>query len=265
VDDVRVSGKCTGSAVVVDMKIAGRRFKPGWWAVALTAGGMTLFIALGLWQLERAILKESIEGRFQQRLTEPYRTIVPDDLAGGDPVGIEYRKLVLQGSFDNSRNLLVDNQLHRGRAGYHVLTPLQLEGSDWIVLVNRGWAPWGESRDNPSAVSVPFSAGGVAGIAYFPSEPAFQMGVVTLSSVWPQPVPYQLIPYIEVDALQATFEGRLLPWVLWLSPEQQGYYVRDWKPVWMRPEKSRAYAVQWFAFALVALVFFITMNLRKIE
>ena len=127
-DDVRVWDKCTGSAVVVDMKIAGRRFKPGWWAVALTVGGMTLFIALGLWQLERAILKESIEGRFQQRLTEPYRAIVPDDLAGGDPVGIEYRKLVLQGSFDNSRNLLVDNQLHRGRAGYHVLTPLQLEG-----------------------------------------------------------------------------------------------------------------------------------------
>ena len=86
------------------------------------------------------------------------------------------------------------------------------------------------------------------------------MGVVALSSVWPQPVPYQLIPYIEVDALQAAFGGRLLPWVLWLSPEQQDYYVRDWKPVWMRPEKSRAYALQWFSFALVALVFFIIMN-----
>jgi surfeit locus 1 family protein len=263
--DVQVSGKCTGSTVVVDMKIAGRRFKPDRWAVALTAGGMTLFIALGLWQLERAMLKESIEDRFQQRLTEPYRTISPDDLAGGDPVGIEYRKLLLQGSFDNSRNLLVDNQLHRGKAGYHVLTPLRLEGSDRIVLVNRGWAPWGESRDDPPAMSVPFSAGGVAGIVYFPSEPAVRMGVVALSSVWPQPVPYQLIPYIDVDALQTAFEGRLLPWVLWLSPEQQDYYVRDWKPVWMRPEKSRAYALQWFAFALVALVFFIIMNLRKIE
>ena len=100
---------------------------------------------------------------------------------------------------------------------------------------------------------------------YFPSESAFQMGTGALSDDWPQAVRYQLIPHVDIAALQATFEGRLLPWMLWLSPEQQGYYVRDWKPVWMRPEKSRAYAVQWFAFALVALVFFIIMNLRKIE
>jgi len=247
------------------MKIAGRRFKPGRWAVALTAGGMTLFIALGLWQLERAILKESIEDRFQQRLAEPYRTITPGDIAGGDSGDIEYRKLVLRGKYDNSRNLLIDNQVHRGQAGYHVLTPFELEDSDWIVLVNRGWAPWGESRDAPPSVTVPVSEGGVAGIAYFPSESAFQMGAGGLSEAWPQPVQYQLIPYVDIDALQAGFEGRLLPLMLWLSPEQQGYYVRDWKPVWMRPEKSRAYAVQWFAFALVALVFFIIMNLRKIE
>ena len=247
------------------MKIAGRQFKPGRWSVALTAVGMTLFIALGLWQLERAILKESIEDRFQQRLAEPYRTITPGDIAGGDSGDIEYRKLVLRGKYDNSRNLLIDNQVHRGQAGYHVLTPFELEDSDWIVLVNRGWAPWGESRDAPPSVTVPVSEGGVAGIAYFPSESAFQMGAGGLSEAWPQPVQYQLIPYVDIDALQAGFEGRLLPLMLWLSPEQQGYYVRDWKPVWMRPEKSRAYAVQWFAFALVALVFFIVMNLRKIE
>ena len=57
----------------------------------------------------------------------------------------------------------------------------------------------------------------------------------------------------------------MLPVVLWLAPEQQGNYVRDWNPVWMRPEKSRAYATQWFAFAVVALVFFVILNLRKIE
>jgi len=52
---------------------------------------------------------------------------------------------------------------------------------------------------------------------------------------------------------------------LWLAPEREGHYVRDWNPVWMRPEKSRAYATQWFAFALLSLVFFVILNLRKIE
>jgi surfeit locus 1 family protein len=245
--------------VVVDMIIAGRRFKPSWRALALTAVGMSLFIALGLWQLERAIFKETLESKFQQRLSEPYQAL--QTLGDED---FEYRKLWLEGRYDNARNLLVDNQLHHGRAGYYVLTPLLLKDSDQVVLVNRGWSPWGESRDELEPIATPVSGEGIAGIAYFPSEPALQMGGVRVSERWPQ-VAYQLIPHIDVDALQEPFSGRLLPWVLWLAPEQQGHYVRDWKPVWMRPEKSRAYATQWFAFALVALVLFVTMNLRKIE
>ena len=242
------------------MIIRGRRFSASWWSVALTATGMTVFIALGMWQLERAILKESIESKFEQRLSEPYHTLSSAD----DLQDIEYRRLLVHGRYDNSRNLLVDNQLHRGHAGYYVLTPLQVKDSDKVLLVNRGWAPWGVSRDDPDPVLVPSSEDGIAGIAYFPSEPALEMGSVKLSDSW-TPNSYQLIHYIDVDALQGSFEGQLLPWVLWLSPQQQGYYVRDWKPVWMRPEKSRAYATQWFAFALLALVFFFILNLRKIE
>jgi len=238
------------------MIIGKRRFKPAWWSLALTLCGMTVFIALGLWQLDRAVLKEAIEARFQQRLTESYLAWSAVD----EDADIEYRRLLLQGRYDNARSLLVDNQLHRGRAGYYILTPLQLRDSDRVVLVNRGWVAWGESRDHAAPIDEPSNAGGVAGIAYFPSEPALAMGGVQLTGRWPQ-----LIPYADIDALQAAFENRLLPWVLWLAPEQPGAYVRDWKPVWMRPEKSRAYATQWFAFAALALVFFIILNLRKVE
>ena len=237
--------------------ILGRRsFRPPWWAVLLTVVGICVFIALGVWQLQRAQYKEAIESRFQQRLAEPYQAVQSMD----DLEDVEYRKLQLRGRYDNQRNLLVDNQLHRGRAGYYVLTPLRLRDSDAIVLVNRGWVAWGESRDHPAIIPDPVTAAGVAGTAYFPSEPALRMGGLRLSEQWPQ-----LIPYIDIDALQPAFDGNLLPWVLWLAPEVQGEYVRNWKPVWMRPEKSRAYATQWFAFAVLALVFFIILNLRKIE
>jgi surfeit locus 1 family protein len=248
--------KCTASAVVVDMMIGRRRFLPTWWSVALTVAGVSLFIALGMWQLERAAYKEAIELKFEQRLKEPYQTLVSiDDLAD-----IEYRKLLLRGRYDNAHSLLVDNQLHRGRAGYYVVTPLQLADSDQVILVNRGWTAWGELRNELAPIADPVSAGGVSGIAYFPSEPAILLGDVAPSASWPL-----LVSHIDIEDLQARFEGRLLPMVLWLSPEQEGAYVRDWNPVWMRPEKSRAYATQWFAFAVVALVFFIILNLRKIE
>ena len=237
------------------MIIGRRRFKPAWWAVLLTVLGMSLFIALGMWQLQRAQFKEEVESRFQQRLGEPYQSVTSVE----ELEDVEYRKLRLQGRYDNSRNLLVDNQLHRGRAGYYVVTPLRLKDSDRVLLVNRGWAAWGESRSDPAPIPDPVS-GQVDGIAYFPSEPALQLGEFGLSGNWPQ-----LIPNIDVAALQPVYDGNLLPWVLWLAPEAQGEYVRDWNPVWMRPEKSRAYAVQWFAFALLAFLFFIILNLRKIE
>ncbi len=238
------------------MRVAGRRFKPALWSLALTLAGMSLFIALGFWQLQRAALKEDIENRFEQRLAEPYRALQSFD----DAADLEYRKLLLQGSYDTGRSLLLDNQLHRGRAGYHVLTPLRLRDSDDVVLINRGWAPWGESRAVTAAPAEPVNVDGVAGIAYFPSEPALELGDAAADGDWPR-----LIPYVDIEALQPLYEGRLLPWVLWLAPEHPGEYVRDWNPVWMRPEKSRAYATQWFAFALLALVLFVILNLRKSE
>ena len=57
------------------MILDGRRFKPAWWSIVLTVAGMALFISLGLWQLDRAALKEAIEARFQQRLAEDYQVI----------------------------------------------------------------------------------------------------------------------------------------------------------------------------------------------
>ncbi len=238
------------------MNLGGRRFKAAWWSVALTTAGVMLFIALGIWQLQRADYKESIQLKFEQRLGEPYQEFRPE-LGLAD---IEYRKLIVNGRYDNAHNILIDNQIHRGKAGYHVLTPLQLSASDYIILVNRGWAEWGVSRDSSPPIPAATSIGGVAGIANFPTEPAMRMGGIELAERWPQ-----LIRYVDIEALREQFSDRLLPVVLWLAPEQEGNYVRDWKPVWMSPEKSRAYATQWFAFALLALVFFIILNLRKIE
>ena len=237
------------------MNLGRRRFKAAWWSIALTIAGVFLFVSLGLWQLERADYKESVQNKFEQRLADPYQVFEP----AADLEDVEYRKLIVNGVYDNSRNILIDNQIYEGRAGYHVLTPLQLSGSDTIILVNRGWAAWGETRDSLPLIAATRD-GEVAGIANYPTEPAMRLGGTRLSESWPQ-----LLRYVDIDALQDSFSGRLLPVVLWLAPEQEGYFVRDWNPVWMRPEKSRAYATQWFVFALLALMFFVILNLRKIE
>ena len=227
----------------------------------LTAFGVILFLSLGQWQLERAAYKDEIQQKFESKLKQNYQALQSSDfLNDGVANELLFRKLILDGQYDNAHNFLLDNQLHGGKAGYHVLTPLQLNDSDRIILVNRGWVEIGASRQQLPEIPQPRGGGRISGIVSVPERSVFQLGKVALGDNWPQ-----VIPFIDFDALRQQYSDRLLPMILWLAPEQEGNFVRVWKPVWMKPEKSRAYATQWFAFALIACVLFIILNLRKVE
>lgn len=236
------------------MNLGKRVFAPPVWSIALTAASVALFVSLGIWQLERAAYKEGLERRFEQRLAADYQPLDKNT----DLADIQYRKLRLQGRYDLDRQFLLDNRVHEGRAGYHVLTAFHLLDSDRVLLVDRGWAPWGERRSPLPWPRTPVESGEVYGIAFVPGEPALKLGSLELSGDWPQ-----LIPYIDIAALRRQYTADLLPMVLWMAPEAPGIYLREWDPVWLSPAKSRAYAVQWFAFAGIALLIFFVLNLRK--
>jgi surfeit locus 1 family protein len=139
-----------------------------------------------------------------------------------------------------------------------VLSPFELSGGSDILLINRGWVALGNSREILPAIEKPAGDGVVRGIASIPGEDIYRMGTISLQDNWPQ-----VIPFVDIEAMQAQFEGQLLPLILWLGPEQAGHYAREWNPVWARPEKSRAYAWQWFTFGAVSLILFLVLNLRK--
>lgn len=239
------------------MTILGRRFLPPWWSILLTLIGVAAFTALGMWQLQRAELKTGIMDLYQQRLAEDYAQISRIESLADD---LQYKRVELPGEFDLSRQLLVDNRLHKGRAGYHVLTPWVLADGQGVLLVNRGWVAQGPSRAQLPELRRPLAESAIRGIIVLPDASGFQLGEVALSSEWPQ-----VIPFVDMVALQSQFPAPLLPEVLWMAPEIPGHYVREWNPVWADPEKSRAYAVQWFSFAAIAVLLFFVLNLRKTD
>lgn len=222
----------------------------------ITLTVVIIFVKLAMWQLDRADFKDAIKEKFESRLATDYqRFSVTDSLTD-----IDYRNLILDGEFDVNRTILVDNKLFEGRAGYDVLTPFILSGSRKVVLVNRGWVALGNSRDILPVIEQPAVLDEVKGIASVPNTEGFRMGAVSLTDSWPQ-----VVPFIDIEAMQESFPDGLLPLVLWLAPDQPGYYQRSWNPVWADPEKSRAYALQWFIFALIAAGLYLFLNLRKLE
>nr|MBP7013725.1 hypothetical protein [Steroidobacteraceae bacterium] len=62
--------------------------------------------------------------------------------------------------------------------------------------------------------------------------------------------------------LGASVEAR----IILLDPAAPNGYERVWRPA-MRfgPERHLAYAIQWFVFALVALIIFIALSLRRLS
>ena len=213
-------------------------------------------MSLGYWQLDRAAYKAAIVDKFESRMAGLPQKLNPDD----DVSDIEFRPLILEGEYDLEHSFYLDNQLHRGIAGYNILTPFRLANDDRILLIDRGWVALGASREQLPEAKVPLVQGTATGIASFPESIGYRMGEINLSGQWPE-----VIPFIDPEALQAQFSPALMPFVLRLSPDQEGHYIRAWKPVWALPEKSRAYAVQWFSFAGLALALFFILNLRKLK
>jgi surfeit locus 1 family protein len=101
-----------------------------------------VFMALGVWQLQRLAWKNDLLARVEARV----RAVpVPAPAANewpavqADPGGFEYRRLRLEGEFLRSGEQLVQASTELG-AGHWVLTPLQQRDGS-LVLVNRGFVP----------------------------------------------------------------------------------------------------------------------------
>ena len=214
-----------------------------------------IFIGLGRWQLERADLKRDIQDRFVEQLQQPYKFMILEPKLNDS---FAYRKIKLQGFYRTDQLIFIDNKIHQGQAGYHILQPFFIENTQRAVLVNRGWVAADYDRALLPDIRPPVVAHQVKGVVTIPSTEGFRMGSVEMTGNWPL-----RLPYIDLPKIQQGVEYELLPYVIWLAPEVQDYYVRDWKPVWSSPEKSEAYATQWFSFAAIIFILYVTLNVTK--
>ena len=150
-----------------------RRFQPRLWPTLAALLLVPLFIAAGQWQWNKAAAKASLQAELEARGVEAALTIPSIRV---DAEALRYRKLVARGHFEPQYQVLIDNRTYRGQAGYHVVTPLRLEGSDMRVLVNRGWVPLQADRGTLPQIATPSGIVDVAGMAVVPGTRFFTLG-----------------------------------------------------------------------------------------
>ena len=208
---------------------AGYAFRPRWWAVAAAALACAAGIALGNWQSRRADEKRTAVARLE--------------------------RVAVVGEFVPRYTVYLDNKVRRGKAGYEVVTPLKLRGSEEHVLVNRGWVEAGKTRDVVPEVPTPRGDVRIEGIAleHLPRSLQFMERGLRVRQNLTVPA------YADETGL------RLQPRVIEQHSSAPDGLARDWPPHEAGAEKNQAYAFQWYALAALAVILGLVLSFRKSE
>lgn len=230
-------------------------FKPGWAASFGCLVLTVLFVSLGQWQLRRADEKAAIMAAHASKTGEP--AVV---YTGQPPLtdAERFSHLALTGTWDTAHQFLLDNQIHQGQAGYHVLTPVTLNGGSVHILVNRGWIPLGPTRETLPDLTISHPQANITGrVERFPAVGMKLAGGEIPSAGWPARV-----QRLERGPLESRLGYTIDNWQILLDPAVSEGYARDWQQPDLAPDKSRAYALQWFLFALVAAGLYVWHGFR---
>lgn len=214
-----------------------------------------IMVRLGFWQLDRAeqkrvILNQSVT--LSELAAVDLKSLMSE--VNLDSNKVRFRHVFSQGEYLHDESILIDNQVLDTRVGYSLLTPFKLSGTNTVVLVDRGWLPVGESRQQQPKFETPQAELALEGRLNLPyAEPPLWDDKFDVSNgiVW---------QYLPISLFSEESGLSVLPLVLELAPTEIDDMAKSgakisWREIndeWVF--KHQAYALQWFS---MALVFFI--------
>ncbi|MFC3909227.1 SURF1 family protein [Legionella dresdenensis] len=231
-----------------------RRFTLSWQKLLLALLAMGILSGLGQWQLKRAEQKK-------QMLVAAAQASADKDRAWRSHMALpkQYQSIRVQGVYLDTL-ILLDNQHYQHQFGYDVITPLLLD-NDKIILVDRGWVPGSRTRAELPVVDTPVQKVTVKGYAYFPSDKNWVLGQV----IEEKSENTFVVEQMDTLLMSKFLHKSVYPFIIRLNKDEANGYIRDWPIVAMPPERHYAYAMQWFAMALVVLVIFIGLSFKKAD
>ena len=224
----------------------------------LTVAGALLFIRLGIWQLHRADFKDSLLRRYAAAVSAPVQDFAA---VAARPPADSYPRVHVQGRYLVNRVYLLDNPKHDTRGGVEVFAPLQMRGQARLLLVDLGFLPGHGTDGTPPLPPLSSALVELQGLYVPPPPVGFEMGGNALAreTRWPKKSIFLAMNEVADDL------GRpLYPRVLALDADSSSAYVRKHSlDLTMPPARHRAYAFQWFAFALAAVAILLVVHRKR--
>jgi len=239
------------------MNVAGFEFRPTLWPSLATICLLPLFLSLGNWQMNRADEKQLLQELQQQQLqSDQVNLSVRQNL--NELADYVFRKVSISGRF-LPQHYLLDNQIWQGRVGYDVYSLLTVADSNTLMLVNRGWIAMSGDRRVLPEIETPVGERYLSGtLSKKPGQLLQLVDYDTDSTSWPR-----VVQEINSQRIAEQLGKSVSPYVIQLDAQQKEAYQLHWKPYVDTPDKHISYAVQWFSMAVVLIILYIVLNLKR--
>jgi surfeit locus 1 family protein len=209
-----------------------------------------VFFALGVWQIER--------GQNKQQVLDAFNAAIKAEPSVLSSTSKKWQRVYVSGSFDESRQILIDNTIFRGRVGFKVFTPFILESSDKLLLVDRGWIEQESFRENLPSITINTPFAELSGLLVNP-ELGFVLSEDLISKSWPKISQTQSLDYLVKE-----YPEELYPFILVAEPTfKDALNYMEVIPTNMPPVKHYGYALQWFTMFLVLCGMYIYFGLKN--
>ena len=222
-----------------------------WLLLAVAALCVGLTFSLGLWQLGRASEKTALQdARMQQSAKEVLdgRSLRGNPEAVAQRSELMHRRLVVKGRWLPAHTVYLDNRQMNAKPGFFVLTPLQIEGTGEVLVVQRGWAQR-SFTDRAALPPVQTSEEKVevqGHLAPWPSR-LYDFGGAETGPIRQN---------LDLSAYQQETGLKVLEVTLLQSGAPSEGLLRAWPVVASGVEKHHGYAFQWFGLSgLIALLY----------
>jgi len=230
-----------------------RRFRPSLWPTLGLLLLVAATVALGNWQRQRAYDKQSLRDQYEAASHAPPLAI-DAALIGADPAELRFRAVRAEGVYDAAHQLLIDNRVHAGHAGFDVVSPLKLGQGQRYLLVDRGWVAQGPSR--AALPQVPPPAGPVVVDGRINLPPARYLELGADSNAGP------VRENLDIARIATSTGLPLLPFIVEQTKDTGDGLARDWPAPDFGIEQHRSYMVQWYSLAGLGVVLWLALNWR---
>ena len=227
-----------------------KKFNPGVRITIFFVIFAIVFFSLGIWQIERGQTKTQIMSEFENKLTK-------------EPIYLnaeskKWDRVLVSGKWESKKQLLIDNVIHQGIAGYKVLTPLRIDETNKLILVDRGWIKQNKFRDQLPDIQIPDDFESVSGTLEQP-ELGLVLSEELISNNWPK-----ISQTKNVEVISKAYTEEIFPMILLADPllKNSLEYIKI-TPTNMTPIKHYGYSSQWFLMFIVLCFMYIWYGLSR--